>query len=109
MKKLLLSSLALTFTMSSLTTSALAASRDMISVVGSSTVYPFSTVVAERFGKKTPFKTPKIESTGTGGGMKLFCAGNGIDTPDMSNASRRIKKSEFDMCVENGVTDITEV
>ncbi len=109
MKKLLLSSLALTFTMSSLTTSALAASRDVISVVGSSTVYPFSTVVAERYGKKTSFKTPKIESTGTGGGMKLFCASNGIDTPDMSNASRRMKKSEFDMCVENGVTDITEV
>ncbi|MET1256746.1 PstS family phosphate ABC transporter substrate-binding protein [Aliikangiella maris] len=89
--------------------SLLAAGRDTISVVGSSTVYPFSTVVAERFGKSTEFKTPKIESTGTGGGMKLFCSGTGIDTPDMSNASRRMKKSEFEMCQKNGVTSITEV
>ncbi len=86
-----------------------AAGRDTISVVGSSTVYPFSTVVAERFGKSTDFKTPKIESTGTGGGMKLFCAGAGIKTPDMSNASRRIKKSEFKKCKKNGVDSITEV
>jgi len=86
-----------------------ASGRDTIAVVGSSTVYPFATVVAERFGKSTSFKTPKIESTGTGGGMKLFCAGNGIDTPDMSNASRRMKKSEFAMCVKNGVNGITEV
>lgn len=90
-------------------TAVFAAGRDTINVVGSSTVYPFSTVVAERFGKSSNFKTPKIESTGTGGGMKLFCAGAGIDTPDMSNASRRIKKTEFDMCVKNGVTGITEV
>ena len=88
---------------------AIAAGRDTINVVGSSTVYPFTTVVAERFGKSTDFKTPKIESTGTGGGMKLFCAGAGIDTPDMSNASRRIKKSEFDKCQKNGVKGITEV
>lgn len=87
----------------------LAAGRDTLNAVGSSTVYPFSTVVAERFGKSTAFKTPKIESTGTGGGMKLFCAGNGIETPDMSNASRRMKKSEFEMCRKNGVTSITEV
>ncbi|MCF6194203.1 MAG: substrate-binding domain-containing protein [Kangiellaceae bacterium] len=86
-----------------------AAGRDTINVVGSSTVYPFTTVVAERFGKSTDFKTPKIESTGTGGGMKLFCAGAGVDTPDMSNASRRIKKSEFEKCIKNGVTSITEV
>ena len=84
-------------------------SRDTITAVGSSTVYPFSTVVAERFGKSTAFNTPKIESTGTGGGMKLFCTSNAIDTPDLSNASRRMKKSEFDMCVSNGVTSITEV
>ncbi len=86
-----------------------AAGRENINVVGSSTVYPFSTIVAERFGKVTDFKTPKIESTGTGGGMKLFCASTAIDTPDMSNASRRIKKSEFDQCQKNGVTSITEV
>ncbi|MCB1582010.1 MAG: PstS family phosphate ABC transporter substrate-binding protein [Xanthomonadales bacterium] len=86
-----------------------AAGRDYISVVGSSTVYPFSTVVAERFGKSTSYKTPKIESTGTGGGMKLFCKGNGVDTADITNASRRIKDSELKMCHENGVTDVVEV
>lgn len=83
--------------------------RETISVVGSSTVYPFTTVVAERFGKLTNFKTPKIESTGTGGGMKLFCSGEGVNTPDISNASRRMKKSEFEMCRRNGVLGITEV
>ncbi len=104
MKKLLLTAVVL-----GSSTLVSAAGRDTINVVGSSTVYPFSTIVAERFGKATDFKTPKIESTGTGGGMKLFCAGAGIDTPDMSNASRRIKKSEFDKCQGNGVTGITEV
>ena len=83
--------------------------RDQISIVGSSTVYPFATVVAERFGQTTEFKTPKIESTGSGGGMKLFCAGVGVEHPDITNASRRMKKSEFDSCQANGVTDITEV
>ncbi len=82
--------------------------RDQINIVGSSTVYPFSTVVAERFGK-SGFKTPVIESTGTGGGMKLFCAGIGVHTPDMSNASRKIKAKEIALCEKNGVTDITQV
>ncbi|MEN8214604.1 MAG: PstS family phosphate ABC transporter substrate-binding protein, partial [Pseudomonadota bacterium] len=86
-----------------------AAGRDTINVMGSSTVFPFATVVAERFGKGTDFKTPKIESTGTGGGMKMFCAGAGVETPDMTNASRRMKKSEFEMCQKNGVKEITEV
>jgi phosphate transport system substrate-binding protein len=86
-----------------------AAGRDVINIVGSSTVYPFATVVAERFGRSTSFKTPKIESTGSGGGLKLFCAGVGADTPDITNASRRIKKSEYDTCQKNGVTDIVEV
>jgi len=86
-----------------------AAGRETISVVGSSTVYPFATVVAEKFGKKTAFSTPKIESTGSGGGMKLFCTGLGLKTPDITNASRAIKKSEFQKCLSNGVTDITEV
>lgn len=86
-----------------------AAARDAISIVGSSTVYPFATVVAERFGKSTEFKAPKVESTGSGGGLKLFCKGVGISTPDITNASRRIKKSEYDQCQENGVTDIVEV
>jgi phosphate transport system substrate-binding protein len=83
--------------------------RDQISIVGSSTVYPFATVVAERFGQTTGFKTPKIESTGSGGGMKLFCSGIGVEHPDVTNASRRIKKSEFDQCQANGVKDIIEV
>lgn len=83
--------------------------RDVINIVGSSTVYPFATVVAEQFGKTSGFKTPKIESTGSGGGMKLFCAGVGIDTPDITNASRRIKKTEYDTCQENGVKDVVEV
>jgi len=105
MKKLVLSAAVAALSMNAVQ----AAGRDTISVMGSSTVYPFATVVAERFGKGTDFKTPKIESTGTGGGMKLFCAGDGIDTPDMTNASRRIKKSEFEMCQQNGVAGITEV
>ncbi|MEM7256498.1 MAG: substrate-binding domain-containing protein [Pseudomonadota bacterium] len=96
--------------MAVITTSASAQSaRDQISIVGSSTVYPFATVVAERFGQTTEFKTPKIESTGSGGGMKLFCAGVGVEHPDITNASRRMKKSEYDTCQANGVTDITEV
>ena len=82
--------------------------RDQIKIVGSSTVYPFSSSVAEEFGATTKFPTPVVESTGTGGGMKLFCAGNDIDTPDITNASRRMKDKEFTMCQENGVTDITE-
>jgi len=86
-----------------------ASGRNYISVVGSSTVYPFATVVAEQFGKTSPFKTPKIESTGSGGGLKLFCAGIGVQHPDITNASRRIKKSEFEMCRKNGVTGIIEV
>ena len=90
-------------------TSAYAGGRDYISIVGSSTVYPFATTVAEQFGKTTRFKTPKIESTGSGGGMKLFCAGTSIDTPDITNSSRRIKKSEFDKCLKNGVKEITEI
>ena len=86
-----------------------AQARDNITIVGSSTVYPFATVVAENFGKTTDFKTPIIESTGSGGGMKLFCSGVGEQHPDITNASRRIKKSEFDQCQENGVKDIIEV
>ena len=82
--------------------------RDQIKIVGSSTVYPFSSSVAEEFGSNAKFPTPVVESTGTGGGMKLFCAGNGLDTPDITNASRRIKDKELKQCEENGVTDITE-
>ena len=85
------------------------ANRDHIMVVGSSTVFPFSKVVAERFGRKTNFKAPKIEPTGTGGGFKEFCKGVGVSTPDISNASRRIKASEYESCQANGVKDIVEV
>ena len=85
------------------------AARDYINIVGSSTVYPFATVVAEQFGKSTTYKTPKIESTGSGGGFKLFCAGVGVEHPDITNASRAIKKSEFDTCVANGVKEVVEV
>jgi phosphate transport system substrate-binding protein len=88
---------------------AVAASRDTISIVGSSTVYPFSTTVAERFGKGGKFATPKVESTGTGGGMKLFCAGVGTEHADLTGASRRMKKSEFDTCQTNGVKEIVEM
>ena len=84
-------------------------SRDYISIVGSSTVYPFATVVAEQFGKATKYKTPKIESTGSGGGIKLFCAGVGVQHPDITNSSRAIKKSELEQCAKNGVNDVIEV
>jgi phosphate transport system substrate-binding protein len=91
-------------------TAALAQSaRDYIAVVGSSTVYPFTTTVAEQFGKGGKFKTPKVESTGTGGGFKLFCSGVGVQYPDVSNASRAIKASEVETCAKNGVKDIVEV
>ncbi|USH03443.1 PstS family phosphate ABC transporter substrate-binding protein [Grimontia kaedaensis] len=88
---------------------AAAATRDYISIVGSSTVYPFATVVAERFGRTSEFSVPKIESTGSGGGLKLFCAGVGENTPDITNASRKIKSSEIELCAKNGVKDITEI
>ncbi len=101
------------FRISAIALLALAAStgaqaRDQINIVGSSTVYPFATVVAERFGKTTAFKTPKIESTGSGGGLKLFCSGVGTSTPDITNASRKIKSKEVETCAKNGVGDVTE-
>lgn len=86
-----------------------AEARDRIRIVGSSTVFPFAAKVVERFGRTTGFRTPVIESTGSGGGLKLFCAGIGVRYPDIANASRRIKKSEIDRCARNGVKDITEV
>ena len=86
-----------------------AEARDQIRIVGSSTVFPFSTAVAERFGKTTSFKTPIVESTGSGGGLKLFCAGIGEGHPDITNASRRIKAREVKKCAENGIADVIEV
>lgn len=90
-------------------TATTASARDQIKIVGSSTVFPFSTTVAERFGKNTDFPTPVVESTGSGGGLKLFCAGVGTEHPDITNASRRIKKSEVELCAKNGVEEIVEV
>ena len=86
-----------------------AEARDQIRIVGSSTVYPFTTTVAEQLGKTGGVKTPVVESTGTGGGMKLFCAGVGVEHPDATNASRRMKKSELEMCQKNGVKDVVEI
>ena len=83
-----------------------AMARDQISIVGSSTVYPFATIVAEKFGQDSGFKTPVIESTGTGGGMKMFCGGIGVEFADVTNASRAIKSSERELCANNGVTPV---
>ena len=88
--------------------SSVATARDQIRIVGSSTVFPFSTAVAEQFGRSTDFQTPVVEATGSGGGLKLFCAGVGTNNPDITNASRRMKSTEFQLCQDNGVTDITE-
>lgn len=96
------------FALIAMSSAAQAQTRDQIRIVGSSTVFPFSSTVAEQFGKSTKFKTPVVESTGSGGGMKLFCAGIGIEHPDITNASRRIKKSEYEKCTANGIA-ITEV
>lgn len=89
-----------------LATSTIAHAREQISIVGSSTVYPFATMVAERFGQSSGFKTPVIESTGTGGGMKMFCGGIGVDFADITNASRAIKSGEKELCAKNGVTPV---
>jgi phosphate transport system substrate-binding protein len=103
MKRLLLAASLLALT------AGVAEARDQIRIVGSSTVYPFTTAVAEQFGKTSGFPTPVVESTGTGGGMKLFCAGVAEDTPDATNASRRMKKGEWETCNKNGVKDIVEI
>lgn len=82
--------------------------RDQIKIVGSSTVYPFASYVAEEFGSISRYPTPVVESTGTGGGMKLFCADNSLNSPDITNASRRMKIKEYHLCQRNGVKNITE-
>ena len=101
--------LAATVALTAATSAVAQSGRDYVYVVGSSTVYPFATVVAERFGRGSDFKTPKIESTGSGGGLKLFCDGVGVDYPDVTNSSRAIKSSEVETCAANGVTEIIEV
>lgn len=85
------------------------ASSSDIKIVGSSTVYPFTKAVAENFMKANAGVSVTVESTGTGGGMKLFCAGVGGQHPDIEDASRQIKKSEYDSCVQNGAKTIIEV
>ena len=85
----------------------IAEARDQIRIVGSSTVFPYTQAVAEEFANQGG-ASPVVESTGTGGGMQIFCAGVGADHPDITGASRAMKKSEYELCVQNGVTDITE-
>lgn len=86
-----------------------AQSRNQIRIVGSSTVFPFATAVAENFGRSTQYPAPIVESTGSGGGLKLFCQGVGVQHPDITNASRRMEPGEYELCQENGVDKITEV
>ncbi len=108
-RKILMTSLA-TAVIGVLAASAQAQSaRDSITIVGSSTVYPFTTTVAEQFGRAGKFKTPKVESTGTGGGIKLFCNGVGPQYPDVANASRRMNANELATCQKNGVKEVVEV
>ena len=106
MKKFLISA---TMIVTTILTVNIVQARDQIRIVGSSTVYPFATVVAEKFGISTKFKTPVVESTGSGGGLKIFCQGIGPTHVDITNASRRIKKNEIKKCASNGITNITEV
>jgi phosphate transport system substrate-binding protein len=108
-RKILISSLAAGIVAALSGTAFAQSARDTINIVGSSTVYPFTTTVAEQFGRQGKFKTPKVESTGTGGGIKLFCNGIGPQYPDVANASRRMNANEFATCQKNGVKDIVEV
>ena len=108
-RKIFISSLAAAIVCAMSSTAQAQAARDSINIVGSSTVYPFTTTVAEQFGRGGKFKTPKVESTGTGGGIKLFCNGVGPQFPDIANASRRMNANEYASCQKNGVKDIVEV
>jgi len=98
-----------TLVVAALCTAGPALARDQIKIVGSSTVFPYTQAVAEEFGKKSGQKSPVVESTGTGGGMKIFCQGIGEANPDLTGASRAMKKSEWELCTKNGVTDVTEI
>jgi phosphate transport system substrate-binding protein len=108
-RNILISSLAAGIVCAMSTTAHAQAARDSINIVGSSTVYPFTTTVAEQFGRQGKFKTPKVESTGTGGGLKLFCNGVGPQYPDIANASRRVKPAELANCAQNGVKEVVEI
>ena len=104
MKKLMLTASAAALALAA--SAGYAAARDQIQIVGSSTVFPFTTAVAEKLGQGGKFKTPVVESTGTGGGMKLFCGGVGENAPDFTNASRAMKDSELETCKAAGVTPV---
>jgi phosphate transport system substrate-binding protein len=108
-RKFLISSLAGTVILGMSAIASAQSARDSISIVGSSTVYPFTTTVAEQFGRQGKFKTPKVESTGTGGGLKLFCNGVGPQFPDIANASRRMRPAELQACQKAGVKDVVEI
>jgi len=108
-RNILISSLAASIVCAMSTAAHAQAARDSINIVGSSTVYPFTTTVAEQFGRQGKFKTPKVESTGTGGGLKLFCNGVGPQYPDIANASRRVKPAELANCAQNGVKEVVEI
>ena len=108
-RNILVSTLAASIVCAMGSTAQAQSARDSINIVGSSTVYPFTTTVAEQFGRAGKFKTPKVESTGTGGGLKLFCNGVGPQFPDIANASRRIKVGELATCAQNGVKDVVEI
>jgi phosphate transport system substrate-binding protein len=108
-RNILISSLAASIVCAMSVTAQAQSARDSITIVGSSTVYPFTTTVAEQFGRGGKFKTPKVESTGTGGGIKLFCNGVGPQFPDVANASRRIRPAELQTCAKNGVKDVVEI
>ena len=98
-----------TLAVAALITGTPALARDQVKIVGSSTVFPYTQAAAEEFGKKTGKKAPVVESTGTGGGMKIFCKGVGESNADITGASRAMKKSEWELCTKNGVTDVTEL
>jgi phosphate transport system substrate-binding protein len=108
-RKILISSLTASIICAMSVSAQAQSARDSINIVGSSTVYPFTTTVAEQFGRQGKFKTPKVESTGTGGGIKLFCNGVGPQFPDAVNASRRIRPAELQSCAQNGVKDVVEI
>jgi len=97
------------FALASTALAGAAYARDQIRIVGSSTVFPYSQAVAEQYANATGSPAPIVESTGTGGGMKIFCQGVGEANPDITGASRAMKKSEYEACVAAGVTDVTEI
>jgi phosphate transport system substrate-binding protein len=105
--KLLTSAAAFAIAVGGLTSAAMA--RDQIRIVGSSTVFPYTQAVAEQYSAATGNPAPVVESTGTGGGMKIFCGGVGEEHPDITGASRAMKKSEYELCTQNGVESVTEV